>query len=46
MLTWIIIMFAAIGIGFPIAWKMDLSPLMSGLLCGGLNALLSLIFLR
>jgi len=44
MLHALTIAFAAIGLGIPIGVRMELNPLAVGLLCGGLNALLSVIF--
>jgi len=44
MLQIIIIMIAAFGIGVPVACKLELTPLLTGLFVGGLCALFGLIF--
>ena len=44
MMHHIIIGFAALGLGVPIAIRMNGSPLEIGMFCGGLNSLFCLIF--
>lgn len=36
---------AALGIGLPLAYTMELTPIFAGIFVGGLNCLLSLIFI-